>query len=323
MSRTAGTERPGRQWTVPAHEAGVALDKFLAAADRLVSRSKAATARERGKVFVNDAEAGRAEAGRRLSAGDVVRVWDDRPGSSKRRPFPFKSGGLNILYEDASLVVLNKPAGQLAVPLERRGEETSIFDQLEVHLRSHGKRKPLVVHRIDRDTSGVVLFAKDGRTQAALKQQFREHTPERVYLAVVYGHPTPPAGVWRDHLVWDARALIQKETHPKDPRAAEAICDYKLVEAFESASLIEVRLKTGKRNQIRIQSRLRGHTLVGELRYTYGPDELRPIPFKRQALHAWRLSFRHPGDNRVMGFEAQVPNDMKKLIARLRRSADI
>jgi 23S rRNA pseudouridine1911/1915/1917 synthase len=314
-------EQPGRQWKVADEEAGGTLDKFLASPDRLGSRSRAAEARERGKVFVNSDEAGRAEAGLRLSTGDVVRVWDDRPGSARRRPFPFKAGELHILYEDASLVVLNKPAGLLAVPLERRGEETSIFDQLEHHLRSHGKRKPFVVHRIDRDTSGVVLFAKDGRTQAALKQQFRERTPERVYLAVVYGHPKPPTGTWRDHLVWDRQALIQKQTHPKDPRAAEAVSDYKVVETFESTSLLEVRLTTGKRNQIRIQSRLRGHTLVGELRYTYGPDELRPIAFKRQALHAWRLSFRHPAENRPMKFEAPLPDDMKKLLSRLRRRA--
>ena len=150
-------------------------------------------------------------------------------------------------------------------------EEESIFDQIEDHMRSHGKRKPLVVHRIDRDTSGVVLFAKDQRTHAALKRQFRAHTPERVYLAVVYGHPEPSAGIWRDHLVWDMKALIQKESHPRDPRAAEAISHYRVVDRFETTSLIEVRLKTGKRNQIRIQSRLRGHTLVGEVRYTYGP----------------------------------------------------
>jgi 23S rRNA pseudouridine1911/1915/1917 synthase len=112
--------------------------------------------------------------------------------------------------------------------------------------------------------------------------------------------------------------LIQKETHPRDPRAAEAISEYKVIETFGATSLIEVRLKTGKRNQIRIQARLRGHTLVGEVRYTYGPDELRPVPFKRQALHAWRLSFRHPADGRVMKFEAPIPQDLKKLIARLR-----
>ena len=166
-------------------------------------------------MFLNGAEAGQADVRLRLKAGDEIRVWEDRPGSARRRAAPFTSGPLRILYEDQFLIVLDKPAGLLAVPLERRSEEVSIFDQIEDHLRSHGKRKPLVVHRIDRDTSGVVLFAKDGRTHAALKQQFRERTPERVYLAVVYGHPTPASGTWRDHLVWDTKALIQKETHPK------------------------------------------------------------------------------------------------------------
>lgn len=310
-----------RTWNVTAGEVGLLLDKFLAAPERLGSRSRAADAREKGKVFVNGAEAGRTEARLRVKEGDEVRVWADRPGSARRRPAPFTSGPLRILYEDQYLIVLNKPAGLLAVPLERRGEEASMFDHVEDHMRSHGKRKPLVVHRIDRDTSGVVLFAKDGRTQAALKRQFRERTPERVYLAVVYGQPNPPAGTWRDHLVWDQRALIQKETHKHDPRAAEAVSHYQVVETFESASLVEVRLHTGKRNQIRIQARLRGHTLVGEVRYTYGPDELRPIPFKRQALHAWKLGFDHPVDGKPVRFEAPLADDMKALLARLRRTS--
>jgi 23S rRNA pseudouridine1911/1915/1917 synthase len=248
----------------------------------------------------------------------VVRVWEDRPGSAKRRASPYTSGDLHILYEDEHLIVLNKPPGLLAVPLEKRGEETSIYDQIVDHLRSHGKRKPFVVHRIDRDTSGVVLFAKDPHAGAALKAQFRARTPERIYLAVVYGTPRPAAGTWRDYLVWDSKALIQKETHPKDPRAAEAISDYKVIESFDTTSLIEVRLTTGKRNQIRIQARLRGHTLVGEVRYTFGPDDLRPIPFGRQALHAWRLGFQHPAENRAVMFEAPIPDDMRALIARLR-----
>jgi 23S rRNA pseudouridine1911/1915/1917 synthase len=309
-----------RTWSVAESDAGVVLDKFLADAERLGSRSRAAAARERGKVFLNGAEVGPKEVRLLLKAGDEIRVWDDRPGSSRRRAAPFTAGPLRILYEDPFLIVLDKPAGLLAVPLERREDETSIFDQIEDHLRSHGKRKPLVVHRIDRDTSGVVLFAKDGRTHAALKQQFRERSPERVYLAVVYGHPTPESGTWRDFLVWDGKALIQKETHPNDPRAAEAISQYRVVEKFASTSLIEVRLTTGKRNQIRIQARLRSHTLVGEVRYTYGPDELRPIRFKRQALHAWRLTFQHPVEQRAMTYEAPLPEDMKNLLADLRRS---
>ncbi len=307
-----------RTWTVSDEDAGLGIDKFLAAPDRLGSRSRAAAARERGKVFLNGAEAGADAVRVRLKPGDEIRVWDDRPGSARRRAIPHTSGPLRILYEDPFLIVLDKPAGLLAVPLERRGEETSIFDQIENHLRSHGKRKPLVVHRIDRDTSGVVVFAKDGRAQMLLKQQFRARTPERVYLAVVYGCPRPSSGTWRDHLVWDERALIQKETHPGDPRAAEAICHYRVVETFGSTSLVEVRLKTGKRNQIRIQARLRGHTLVGESRYVYGPEHLRPVDFKRQALHAWQLAFQHPVEQRPMSFEAPIPADFKKLLAQLR-----
>jgi 23S rRNA pseudouridine1911/1915/1917 synthase len=213
-------EHRGKVWRVSEEDAGALLDKFLGAPGRLGSRSRAAVARERGRVFVNGREAGHADARLSLERGDEIRVWEDRPGSRQRRSGPFTSGPLRILYEDRFLIVLNKPAGMLAVPLERRGEETSVFDQIEDHLRSHGKRKPFVVHRIDRDTSGIVLFAKDAATQAALKRQFRARTPERVYLAVVYGHPDPPSGTWRDHLVWDSKALIQKETHPRDPRAA-------------------------------------------------------------------------------------------------------
>ena len=136
---------------------------------------------------------------------------------------------------------------------------------------------------------------------------------------MVYGHPHPPAGTWRDHLVWDQDALIQKETSPRDPRGKEAASEYRVIESFRDASLIEVRLVTGKRNQIRLQARLRGHMLVGERRYVFGPDHLRSINFPRQALHAFRLSFRHPFDGRVMEFEAPMPADMADLITRLGR----
>jgi 23S rRNA-/tRNA-specific pseudouridylate synthase len=135
---------------------------------------------------------------------------------------------------------------------------------------------------------------------------------------VVYGHPTPPAGTWHDTLVWDTRALIQKRTHPADPHGNEATCEYRVVEQFAAASLIEVRLVTGKRNQIRIQARLRGHTLVGEQRYVFGPAELRPIPFGRQALHAARLVVRHPTNGRPLTFEAPLPRDLRELLGGLR-----
>ena len=310
---------PRPTWTVTTADAGTRLDKFLAATDRLGSRSRVAAALERGKVFIGEDEAGRADGSRRLREGDVIAIWMDRPGSATRQPGPFRAGSLDILFEDAALIVLNKPAGMLSVPLERRAGAESAYGLIEDHLRSSGKRRPLVVHRIDLDTSGLVIFAKTTRAQDALKAQFRRREPERVYRAVVYGHPEPRTGEWRDRVVWDQKALIQKETHPGDPRGVEAISRYTVLENFSGASLIDVRLTTGKRNQIRIQARLRGHTLVGERRYVYGPEVLRPIEFPRQALHAFRLSFLHPSDNRPLTFEAPLPPDLIELLARLRR----
>jgi 23S rRNA pseudouridine1911/1915/1917 synthase len=310
---------PDNEWPVDVADAGTRLDKFLAAPDRLGSRARAFAAIERGKVFLNGAETSAADAARRLETGDSVRVWMDRPGSARpRRSGAQAASDLEIVYEDAAILVVNKPAGLLTVPLERKSAAPSVQSELERYLRPFGKRRPLVVHRIDQDTSGLVVFAKDGETQARLKAQFKRRDPERAYLAVVYGHPTPAEGQWRDHLVWDEKALIQKEAHPRDPRAQEAISDYRVRERFRETCLIEVRLQSGRRNQIRIQSRLRGHTLVGEKRYTFGPDTLRPIQFERHALHAWRLAFDHPDDGGRREFEAPPPPDFRALLERLR-----
>lgn len=307
------------QWQVLPDDQEVRLDKFLASAERLGSRKRVATALERGKVFVNDVEAGLSDASRRLRAGDVVRVWMDRPGSARRRAGPFEFGPLQILFEDDLLIVVNKPAGLLSVPLPNGDRTPSVYSLLEDHLRGHRHRRPFIVHRIDRDTSGLVLFAKTLRAQEALKEQFRRREPERVYVALVYGHPTPPAGTWRDVLVWDKTALIQRETHPADPRGKEAVAEYRVIESHDDTSLVEVCLHTGKRNQIRIQARLRGHTLVGEQRYIYGPEAIRPIDFPRQALHARRLTFHHPADHRELRFEAPLPEDFVSLLKQVRR----
>jgi len=317
-----GRESPsvGVAWSATADAAGTRLDKFLAADQRLGSRGRVVAALDKGQVFINDREATRADAGLLLSEGDVVRLWRDRPGSAKPRRRPSAAGDVTVLYEDEVLLVVDKPAGLLSVPLDRKRQVDSAYDHLEAHLRPSGKRRPLVVHRIDRDTSGLVVFAKTARAQETLKEQFRRREVERVYWAVVYGRPEPSAGTWRDHLVWDTKALIQKQTSAGDPRAKEAISHYRVLEAYRGASLLEVRLETGKRNQIRLQARLRGHTLVGEQRYVFGPASLRPIAFARQALHALRLSFRHPADGRDLTLEAIVAADFEELLIRLRRS---
>jgi 23S rRNA pseudouridine1911/1915/1917 synthase len=309
-----------KEWQVSEAESGLRLDKWLAAAERLGSRSKALAAIERGKVFIGGVEQTSADAARRMQAGETVRLWMDRPGSAERRYSERRESGLHLIYEDSSLVVVNKPAGLLTVPLPSQPDEPSLLDQIKNHLRSHKKREPLVVHRIDRDTSGIVVFAKTVEAQRKLKKQFEQRKAERIYLAVVHGHPKPESGAWRDFLVWDQDSLKQQRAAAADRNAQEAVCQYRTLEKFKDASLIEVRLVTGKRNQIRVQAALRGHPLVGEKKYVYEPAPQPIVRFGRQALHAHRLSFRHPVHDRALSFEAPLADDIESLLKKCSKS---
>jgi 23S rRNA pseudouridine1911/1915/1917 synthase len=308
-----------QRWKVSEAEDGWRLDKWLAAAARLGSRSRALAAIERGKVFINDLEQTAADAGRRLRAGETIRLWMDRPGTAKRRPtFPRRVAGLDLIYEDEALLVVAKPAGLLTLPVAGQPREPSLLNRVEDYLRAQGKRRPLVVHRIDRDTSGLVLFAKTPPAQARLKEQFAQREPERIYWAVVYGQPEPSAGTWRDFLRWDREYLRQRPARARDERAREALSHYRVLEKYQGASLIEVRLVTGKRHQIRFQAGRRGHPLVGERMYVFEHTPREQLDFGRQALHAYRLSLRHPMDLRRLTFEAPLPEDFLSLLARLR-----
>lgn len=223
---------------------------------------------------------------------------------------------LPILFEDDDLIVVNKPAGLLTVPLERKPNAPSVYSELVQYLRAFGKRRPFVVHRIDQDTSGLVVFAKSERAQAAVRAQFKRREPTRVYLAVVYGLPAPAAGTWRDRIAWDERARIQKAVRGRG--GDEAITEYRVRRSSRGVSLLELHLVTGRRNQIRLQARLHGHPLVGERRYSDDVQPKRPIRFERHALHAWKLAFAHP-DGRPLEFEAAPPPDFAALVARLER----
>jgi 23S rRNA pseudouridine1911/1915/1917 synthase len=310
-----------RSWTVDTFDAGLRLDKYLAAPGRLASRAKAQAALGRGKVFLNGEEAAPTTASAPVAAGDVVAVWMDRPGSARPRLGVFVDGDLRVLFEDDDCIVVDKPAGLLTVPLDRRVEAPSLADLIAWHWRSRGRRQPLAVHRIDRDTSGLVVFAAHARAHAQLKSQFRRREPERVYWAIVHGRPRPPQGEWRDRLAWSEAALIQGPGRVSDPRAVEAVSRYRVIEDFGPRSLLEVRLETGKQHQIRVQAQIHGCPLVGERRYVVPDDpgtERRPPVLSRQALHARRLAFRHPADGRPLSFEAPMPDDMQQLLDELR-----
>jgi 23S rRNA pseudouridine1911/1915/1917 synthase len=309
-----------QSWQVSAADSGTRLDKWLADTTRLGSRAKAFEAIARGKVFVNEVEQTALDAGRKLQPRETVRVWMDRPGSAKHRVFTDRQvAGLHIIYEDETLLVINKPAGALTVKLASQPAETTLYEQAVDYVRQRSKTKPQVVHRIDRDTSGLVIFAKHNAAREHLKRQFTAHKPERIYQAVVYGIPFPAVGTWRDWLLWDEEDLLQRPSEARDRRAVEARCNYRVLEEFAVSSLLEVKLVTGKQNQIRAQAAWHGHQLVGEKQYLAVPPQA-AISFPRQALHAFRLSLRHPDTDRLLKFEAPLPEDLAKLLNRLRKS---
>lgn len=310
-------------WIVDRRGDGQRLDGWLAARPEIGSRGKARDAIECGKVFLNGDELTYADVGRRLHPGDTVGFWPDRPGSARprRRDIVSARRTLRIVHQDDEVIVADKPPGWLVEPLpgEAQGEVT-LLDMVADHLRSAGRGRPYVVHRIDRDTSGLVLFALSPTSRDLLKLQFEKRTPTRVYLAIVNGRPEPQRGTWRDRLVWDKERLVQKRAHAQEARAKEAVARYRVVEQFARQALIEVALVTGKRNQIRVQAGSRGYPLVGERQYRFGRprDEAYEPEFGRQALHASSLGFTHPKTGRHVEFAADVPEDMQRLLRRLR-----
>jgi 23S rRNA pseudouridine1911/1915/1917 synthase len=308
-----------QQWQVSPEEAGLRLDKWLAAEGRLGSRSRALQAIERGKVFLGQEEMTVSDAGRRLRAGEIVRLWMNRPGSARRQaPIRKRAADLSIVYEDESLLVLNKPAGLLTVDPDEPDGTPSLESRVLAYLRPQGKRKPQIVHRIDRDTTGLVIFAKTAQAQDHLKEQFLHREPQRIYRAIVYGHPQPASGVWQDYLRWDDKFKTQRVSYPDHPQAKQALSRYRALEKFAQTSLLEISLVTGKRHQIRVQAALRGHQLVGEKMYLSAKQPQRLIEFQRQALHAFRLEFRHPLTGRLLRFEAPLPEDFAFLLKRLK-----
>lgn len=313
-----------REWIIESTDAGMRLDRWLAVRTDAGSRHRATEWIARGKVYLNGQVADAAQGGHRVSSGQRVGVWIDRPGSSKPADRSVRDVRhlLSVLHEDEAIVVVDKPAGLLVEPLPgRHGEEPTLVNLLADYDRHAPRARSYVVHRIDRDTSGLVLFARTPAARDALKAQFRQHMPERVYRAVVLGRPAPTTGTWRDSLAWDPSSLRQRKAHGRDSRASDAEARYQVTEPFADAALIEVQLVTGKRNQIRVQAAMRGHPLLGERQYRFGaPPEPPTLPhIDRQALHAWKLGFIHPTTGHRVQYVSTLADDFTALLAALRR----
>lgn len=221
-----------------------------------------------------------------------------------------------ILYEDAQVIAVNKPAGILTVPIPGM-KSPNLQDALNLYLEPQ-KRRAQTVHRIDRYTSGVVLFAKSARARTRLMAQFRNHEPARIYLALLRGTPDPSEGELVHHMKRIKDGFRNVIVPEEDPDGTRARLLYRVVQRFKNTSLVEVALDTGLKNQIRVQFAEIGHPTVGDRHYASDEQEEKLID--RQALHASRLEFHHPSTGAVVGLQADMPKDFKRLIVYYRKS---
>jgi len=213
---------------------------------------------------------------------------------------PSRFVGLAILHEDDDLIVIEKDAGLLAVSTEREKELTA-YRQLSDHVkRSDPRARLFVVHRLDRDTSGVMMFAKNERTKQLLQNDWQEAVLERTYIALVEGAVRNPEGTIRSWLKENKAMRMYSSPTPDDGQLA--VTHYNAVKVSRDYSLLEVRLETGRKNQIRVHMQDIGHPVADDVKYG-----ARTKPIGRLGLHAHVLSFRHPANGRTMRFESPVP----------------
>jgi 23S rRNA pseudouridine1911/1915/1917 synthase len=221
------------------------------------------------------------------------------------------SPALAILYEDEAVVAINKPAGLAAVPV-KGSDAPSAWSLVSAELRRKQQRA-FVVHRIDRFTSGIMLFAKTEQDRDALVRQFLSHTPVRQYVAVIRGH----LGNKERTLVHFFRraGIFQKLARAGDPQAARADLRYVVEQRLRGASLVRVTLVTGLQNQIRVQFSAIGHPVVGDRKYH--PEEAGERRIDRVALHAGHLEFIHPRSGETIFVDCEPPSDFQSLVRAL------
>ncbi|HEY1801928.1 MAG TPA: pseudouridine synthase [Terriglobales bacterium] len=229
---------------------------------------------------------------------------------SERRP-PRFSREVAVLFQDDAVLAINKPAGLLAVPVE--GSDTPSALALLIAELKPQRRRAYVVHRIDRFTSGVLLFAKSQMDREALIRQFLAHTPVREYLAVVRGHPSAKEGTLVHYFRREGQ--FQKLSNERDRKATRAELRYRVERSLRDASLVRVTLVTGLQNQIRVQFLALGHPVIGDRKYH--AKEASESRIARVALHAARLQFTHPRSGENVSIDCEMPPDFHSLIQSL------
>lgn len=228
--------------------------------------------------------------------------------SKEKNKHEFHNPLLNILYEDAYIIVVEKKEGLLSVATDRQKERTAQHILNEYVKRQHPQNRVFVVHRLDRETSGVMMYAKDEKTQHTLRDNWHEIVFDRRYVSVVMGDMEKDQGTVESWLT-DRKLYVSSSDY--DDGGKFSVTHYKTIKRANGYSLVELNLETGRKNQIRVHMQTLGHPVVGDLRYGCESD-----PLGRLALHAFKLCFYHPVTGEVMQFETPYPGPFKNLMLR-------
>ena len=303
---------------IDADGAGARLDVALGRVRPELSRARWQQLIREGRVLVN----GRASKPSQVVKGGDAVCYDippPAPVSVAPEALP-----LEILYEDGSILVLSKPPGMVVHPAPGHSGGT-LVNALLHHCRDlsgiGGELRPGIVHRLDRDTSGVMVVAKTEAAQRNLAGQFKGRTVRKFYQALVWGHPRPSDGTI-ETLV--GRSTGNRKKMSARPRAGRpAVTHYTVAQAYSGVSLLDVRIETGRTHQIRVHLAHIGYPVVGDRTYGRGKRPELPAPALRQMLHARTLSFTHPDTGQSLEFEAPLPPDFRSLLSALKESSSV
>jgi 23S rRNA pseudouridine1911/1915/1917 synthase len=320
---------PTHRLTVAADDAGQRLDRWLAARIPDLSRSRLQQLIRETCVRLDGAVCRDVAAS--LKAGQQIDVAVPAPRATA---LDAQAIALDVVFEDAAVIVVNKPAGLVVHPAAGNPDRT-LVNALLAHCGESlrgigGELRPGIVHRIDKDTSGLLVAAKTEQAHAALAEQFAAHTIERVYDAIVWGVPAPKAGKIAGQI---ARSPTDRKKMAVTTRGGKyAETHYRVVETLGGAAAwVQCRLKTGRTHQIRVHMAGIGHPLIGDP--VYGRNENRHLKrlsetaraavkqFHRQALHARTLGFAHPASGKPVSFERAPPADFAALLSALREDS--
>ena len=307
------------------------VDKYLMNRIENATRNKIQNAAKAGSIFVNDKAV---KSNYKVKGGDVVRVlFGHPPHENLLVPEDIP---IEIVYEDDTVVVINKAAGMVVHPGHGNYSGT-LINALLFHfdnLPSNADERPGLVHRIDKDTSGLLVIAKTEQALTHLSKQFFDKSSERKYLALVWGSPKVEEGTVEGHIGRHPKNRLQMMVFPEGEAGKPAITHYKVLERFGYVTLLECQLETGRTHQIRAHMKHIGHTLFNDERYG-GNAILKGTHFSkykqfvetcfklipRQALHAKTLGFEHPKTGQWMQFDSEIPQDLTQILGKWRNYA--